>query len=253
MKNHLCLNCAEMTARNFCSNCGQKTDTHRITLKHFLLHDLLHGVWHFEKGMLFTVREIIVRPGKASLDYIKGKRIGYYNIFYLSLLVIALDVLLIHFAKGFSVTHNTIQTASSGEAFMDRYGKMFLFCTVPVLSVNARMIFRRLQLNLAEHLIIGGAGLLGMLLMSVLFFCMNVVVMLNWVPDFFGFFQALFILLIPFVPFWVYYDATRGYYKFSAYLWRMILFYILMFIEMIVLFCLLYYILTGGNKNIEFN
>lgn len=60
------------------------------------MHDLLHGIWHLEKGILFTIKETFMRPGQAALDYITGKRIRYYNVFYLSLLVIALNLLLSH-------------------------------------------------------------------------------------------------------------------------------------------------------------
>lgn len=81
---------------NFCPSCGQKTDTHRIVLKHFIFHDLIHGVWHLEKVIVFTLKETILRPGQAALDYISGKRIKYYNVFYLSLLVIAVNILLLH-------------------------------------------------------------------------------------------------------------------------------------------------------------
>src|SRR5690606_36523782 len=94
----ICLNCQQPASGKYCSNFGQKTDTHRITLKHFLAHDLLHGFWHLDRGILFTVKEAIVRPGKAALDYISGKRVRYYNVFYLSLLLIALNVVLWHFA-----------------------------------------------------------------------------------------------------------------------------------------------------------
>ena len=74
MDQNYCLNCADQISKNFCANCGQKTDTHRIKIKHFLFHDLLHGVWHLEKGILFTIKEAFVRPGQAALDYIGGKR-----------------------------------------------------------------------------------------------------------------------------------------------------------------------------------
>lgn len=79
------MNCSEPVSKKFCPNCGQKTDTHRITFKHFILHDILHGVWHFERGILFTLKEAIIRPGNAALDYISGKRVRYYNVFYLIL------------------------------------------------------------------------------------------------------------------------------------------------------------------------
>ena len=92
MEHTYCLNCNFDVDNKFCPSCGQKTDTHRIVMKHFVMHDLLHGVWHLEKGILFTLKETIIRPGQAALDYINGKRVRYYNVFYLALLVIGLNI-----------------------------------------------------------------------------------------------------------------------------------------------------------------
>ena len=83
-----CLNCEKEVTDKYCSGCGQKTDTHRISFKNFILHDILHGTFHIEKGILFTAKEALLRPGKAALDYIEGKRIKYYNVFYLVLITI---------------------------------------------------------------------------------------------------------------------------------------------------------------------
>src|SRR5690606_21269807 len=81
MRSTNCLNCGKQLTDKFCSGCGQKSDTHRISFKHFIAHDVLHGTFHIEKGILFTAKEALVRPGKAALDYIAGKRIKYYNVF----------------------------------------------------------------------------------------------------------------------------------------------------------------------------
>jgi hypothetical protein len=96
MEQRHCLNCHEEITRKFCPNCGQKTDTHRIGFVHFIAHDLLHGMFHLERGIVFTLKEALIRPGKAALDYISGKRICYYNVFYLSLVLIGLAILLYH-------------------------------------------------------------------------------------------------------------------------------------------------------------
>ncbi len=92
-----CLNCENELVGNYCYGCGQKADTHRITFRHFIFHDLLHGTFHFEKGMLFTGKQALLRPGRAALDYISGKRIRFYNVFYLILITIGLIIFLHHF------------------------------------------------------------------------------------------------------------------------------------------------------------
>jgi len=75
MNTKQCLNCGKRVTDKFCSSCGQKTDTHRITFKNFISHDLLHGTFHLEKGIVFTAKEALLRPGKAALDYRKKKTV----------------------------------------------------------------------------------------------------------------------------------------------------------------------------------
>lgn len=93
MHNTTCLNCTTEIDGKFCSECGQKSDTHRITAKHFFMHDLLHGVLHVDKGIPFTLKQLFIRPGFAARDYISGKRVQYYNVFYLMFIVLGLIII----------------------------------------------------------------------------------------------------------------------------------------------------------------
>ena len=171
-----CLNCENLVGENFCPNCGQNTNTHRINFKHFVLHDILHGVWHFEKGLIFTIKEATLRPGKAALEYISGKRIKYYNVFYLTLLIIGLMLLLNHY---FDILSNYMFGPDIGEtdsvskdksiAFLENYSKQIIFAFVPLLACNSFLIFRRKRLNLSEHFIIAGMIFLGILVINLIF------------------------------------------------------------------------------------
>lgn len=68
MININCLNCGKELSGNYCTGCGQNSYTYRISLKHFVSHDLLHGTFHIEKGLFFTEKEALTRTGKAALD-----------------------------------------------------------------------------------------------------------------------------------------------------------------------------------------
>lgn len=244
MENPQCLNCGEITVDNFCSNCGQKTDTHRIKLKHFFLHDMMHGIWHLEKEILFTLKEIFKRPGQAALDYIKGKRIRYYNVFYLSLLLIGLIFLLSHIYDLINPTKEDSQDTIIVTTFFSKYIKLILLGIVPILALNAYLVFRKLKLNLAEHLIIGGFCLAGMLTVSISYFFMN---FLNGfsLPFFLGILEVVFFFLIPLFPFWVYCNAIKGYYSFWGMLWRIMVFYIFVLAELLLILMVIIYMLTG--------
>jgi hypothetical protein len=45
--------------------------------------------------------------------------------------------------------------------------KLILFGFVPLIAVNAFLIFKRLKINLAEHFIIAGINLLGILVLCL--------------------------------------------------------------------------------------
>ena len=67
-----CKNCNTETNSNFCSNCGQPTSLKRID-GHYIVHEIEH-VLHFERGILFTMRELITNPGQNIRDYLSENR-----------------------------------------------------------------------------------------------------------------------------------------------------------------------------------
>ena len=232
METHHCLNCNFDVDNKFCPSCGQKTDTHRIVLKHFVMHDLLHGVWHLEKGILFTLKETVVRPGQAALDYINGKRVRYYNVFYLSLLVIGLNVILLH------LKDTPVEAVKGGQnrlnEFISKNSKIVLFCIVPIFSLNAKLLFKRLKLNSAEHFILSGITLLGLLIVSVFLFLFGYLTF-TFDSAFFGVGKILFFILLLLFPAWAYFDATKKLYSSWGVLYRIIFFYLLTLIEFLLI------------------
>lgn len=67
-----CKNCKKETTENFCSNCGQPTSLKRID-GHYIIHEIEH-VLHFERGILYTVKELIINPGQTIRNYISENR-----------------------------------------------------------------------------------------------------------------------------------------------------------------------------------
>lgn len=73
-----CQNCAHPFEGNFCNQCGQTAHTHAIDW-HYLWHEIPHSVWHVDRGILFTLRELCTRPGYTIRDFIQGKRVNHYR------------------------------------------------------------------------------------------------------------------------------------------------------------------------------
>lgn len=247
MENKLCLNCSHEITNHFCANCGQKADTRRITFKKFIAHDLLHGVFHLERGILFTIKETVKRPGQAALDYISGKRIRYYNVFYLCLILIGLSALVMH---SYDIGHVKANTKSSQEffSFTSRNIKFVILTVVPMMAINARWLFNRLKMNLAEHFILGGMCLLGILFLSLICIVLKVISLSGFATGFWQILQSIFVFCALFFPLWTYFNATRKLYKIPGFIWRIVVFYLLLFLELLLLLCILVFFVTSESN-----
>lgn len=202
MHNTTCLNCDTELTGKFCHECGQKADTHRITGKHFIMHDLVHGIWHIDKGIPYTLKQAVVRPGYAISDYIKGKRVRMYNIFYLMLMVIAF-ILYLGVFMGIPGEHS-FSTKATYLTF------------IPLYAGAGWLMFRRLKYNFFEHMVVAGMIVLCMLMLILL--KMPFEVSLSEFSHLDDIFFGLY--LIP--PIISYYQICHKFYKFFGFVWRVI-------------------------------
>lgn len=254
MNYELCLNCEQLVTGNYCQNCGQKTDTHPITLKHFLFHDIIHGVWHLEKGILLTIKETFSRPGQAALDYINGKRVKYYNVFYLILMLIGLNILTVHYRHEIDPS-SAAKNVGSGLKFLTFLAgnvKIVLLGFVPLFAINAFLIFRRLKLSLVEHFIIGGINLLGTLVLCLLLNLLSLLdtfLGIEYVADILKFICFFLILLF---PVWTYFNTTKKKYSIMGFTWRILTFYMFTIIEIeIILKFIMYFVTNQTSINLK--
>ncbi|MCC8408802.1 DUF3667 domain-containing protein [Mucilaginibacter sp. UR6-1] len=67
-----CGNCNTEVIYKYCPECGQPAKLKRID-GHYIQHELLH-VLHFEKGILYTIKELLLRPGKNVRSFIAENR-----------------------------------------------------------------------------------------------------------------------------------------------------------------------------------
>lgn len=72
-----CLNCGTALAGAYCHGCGQNSHLHR-TITGFL-HDLLHGVFHFEGKIWHTLPLLLFRPGELTRRYVAGERARFVS------------------------------------------------------------------------------------------------------------------------------------------------------------------------------
>lgn len=67
-----CKSCNTEVALNYCPSCGQAASLKRID-GHYIVHEIEH-VLHFDKGILYTIRELALRPGRNIRAFIAEDR-----------------------------------------------------------------------------------------------------------------------------------------------------------------------------------
>jgi hypothetical protein len=67
-----CKNCNTEVTQNYCTNCGQPSILKRID-SHYIIHEIEH-ILHFERGILYTVKELLIRPGECVRHFISENR-----------------------------------------------------------------------------------------------------------------------------------------------------------------------------------
>jgi hypothetical protein len=89
-----CPSCGAPKLGPYCANCGERFLTPAdFDLRHFLLHDLPHDIWHVDDKLKRTLRALFVRPGFLPAEYMAGRRVPY-----IAPLRLYLAVFLVHLA-----------------------------------------------------------------------------------------------------------------------------------------------------------
>jgi hypothetical protein len=156
-----CLNCATPLTDKFCGHCGQPASTHRLDLRH-LLHEIPHSIWHVDKGLFYTLRELLRRPGATILGYMRGQRAQHFAPLSLLLLITGVASFLalkLHIEERAQEALSPDAAAElraahthGSEAVLHYMGWLYLVAA-PFVALFARRVLRRSGLNLAETLV----------------------------------------------------------------------------------------------------
>lgn len=164
-----CLNCDRIVTENYCPNCGQETSTHRYSLQHFFVHDFIHGIFHFDKGFFYTIKELFTRPGHSVREFINGKRTKHFNYFATVIILLTLNYFL---AKWSKVDLTEVFNSASGlSKVIKDYSKITSFIVIPIYALFSYIIFRKSKQNYTENLVLNIFLLAGIITFRVLIYC----------------------------------------------------------------------------------
>jgi hypothetical protein len=75
-KDKTCLNCRHVVEKRFCPNCGQENSDSRKTFHQLFVH-FFEDLTHYENAFWKTIRNLILKPGSLTTEYLSGRRLSY--------------------------------------------------------------------------------------------------------------------------------------------------------------------------------
>ena len=154
-----CKNCTQVFSGHYCNHCGQDAHTGEIDF-HFLMHEIQHGLLHVDKGILFTVKELFIRPGHMLREFIAGKQVKHFKPLAFLLIIAGLDAFINHYlhlssfipidAKNQGV-NNVIAQVNEWSA---HHYLLLMLVQLPLLSYVFYLFFRKYKTGYLAQLVI---------------------------------------------------------------------------------------------------
>ncbi|WP_165040427.1 DUF3667 domain-containing protein [Dysgonomonas sp. ZJ709] len=153
-----CLNCNNIVKGNYCANCGQSLNETKIGWKS-LFDELQFSILHINKGIVFTIKELLIRPGSTINGYLGGRRVDYSKPFAYLFILATIYSLVIHFFNVYpeSEMHpNNNSLFDSNALYSWYYGHyaISLLLIIPFYAVSSYLIYRKRGYDYIEHLVI---------------------------------------------------------------------------------------------------
>lgn len=158
-----CLNCGALVEEEFCGQCGQKTATVRLSTS-VIVKQFLESVLHIRKGFPYTVKQLILNPGKSIRGFVDGGRVNWYKpLAFVMLCGLVAGVVLqttdVEFAQ-VSVEEDTPKAVQEFShrinQFMLKNYSLITLAYIPIYALFSWLFFIRSGMNYAENLVLNG-------------------------------------------------------------------------------------------------
>lgn len=149
-----CKNCKESISGNYCSNCGQPASVKRID-SHYVIHEIEH-VLHLERGIFYTVRELLIRPGETIRHYLSEGRVRLVKpiiFIIITSLIYTLTIQFFHIEDGYINISGTPTANAVNSWIRAHYGYGNILIGV-FIALWLKLFFSKKGYNLFEILIL---------------------------------------------------------------------------------------------------
>jgi hypothetical protein len=197
----ICKNCGSQVSGNFCSGCGQRADTRKLKM-HFILHELQHALIHFDKGVLYTTKQLLTRPGHTIRDFLEGKRARHSQPLSFVIVLATFYGLLWHYlifdrlhASLIEPRDNITRASVKIVTWITEHFAFDGLILIITSTLVSYVIFKKRKYNLAEHLVLN-TYLMGLFLIVSLLVFPIVYIFGNPVTLQYGIVQQIFLFVL---------------------------------------------------------
>jgi len=152
-----CKNCDSKVTSKYCPDCGHPATIKRID-GHYLIHEIEH-VLHFERGILYTIRELITNPGQNIKNYLSENRSRLVKpviFIILTSLLYSIVIGFFHLEDGYVNYMEDNMQSTTGKMFkwvQGHYGYANMIMGI-FIALWMKLFFRKYDYNLFELLIL---------------------------------------------------------------------------------------------------
>jgi len=152
----ICTSCKQDIPENYCTKCGEPAKLKRID-RHYIQHEIEH-ILHLEKGIFYTVKELLIRPGKTIHNFISNDRSRLVKPIVFIIVTSLIYTLVNHFfhiEDGYLNFDKSKTTAINplNEWIQSHYGYANIIMGV-FLALSMKLFFRKYGYNFFELLIL---------------------------------------------------------------------------------------------------
>jgi hypothetical protein len=128
---------------------------------HYLWHDVQHGLFHFDSGILYTAKQLFIRPGHAIREFIEGKRVRYFKPLSFVVILATLYGVLFHNFHLNSLYISTTASSPGEKEYIDKVSEWIgthyswvTLLTLPFYALGSYLAFIKQGYNYTEHLVL---------------------------------------------------------------------------------------------------